>query len=131
MGYIFPCRQHRSVFIQIYVADSVSQMYNVIESITVVQGHSRLLISGKCVCAFLLVINSNHGPNLHHFGDTMYATSRHRASIATFIDKLSSKPRYESFFLYLNLFPSLSGKIRDIGLSVSEDFVILSCVALT
>ena len=39
-----------------------------------IQGHPRSLIFGtnrKCVYDFILVINSNLGPILHRFGDTV------------------------------------------------------------
>ena len=57
----------------------------------------------KGVCDFLLVTNSNFGPVLHRFWDT------------------------ETYWLEI----ANSAKTRVLGLSVGEDFVILTCVVLT
>jgi len=66
------CWYYESIFIHIFVMGSVKHVF-LKQSATVRNGHPRWLIwhQSKGACDFLLVINSNLGPILHPFWDTV------------------------------------------------------------
>jgi len=60
-------------FVQWAAKDASFMRQSAFWSFKVIQGHPRSMIlvsNRKCVCDFLLVINSNFGLILHHFRDT-------------------------------------------------------------
>ena len=70
--YVYARNMH---LIVIFVVDSEKHMYDATELIMAVQDHPRSLIlvsiknTSYAVCNFVLPINSNHDPILHHLGD--------------------------------------------------------------
>jgi len=65
-------RQHGSIFIRIFVVGSERRMFCANEVRNGRSRSSKVIDFGtnrKCVCNFLLVINSNAGPILPRFGD--------------------------------------------------------------
>ena len=79
----------------------------------------------KCVCDFLLVINSNFGPILRRFWDT----ATYWLKIANFPHSHLTSSLGVNSLEFLNEF--FIPKTRVLGLSVGEDFVILACVVFT
>jgi len=90
-------------------------------------GSSKVIDFGtnrKGVCDFLLVINSNFGPILHRFCDTVTENCEFFLPHSHLTPSLEVNP-----FKFLD--ELFIAKRRVLGLSIGEDFVILACTVLT
>ena len=122
-----------SIFIQICAAGSKRRIFSAPESNRVRFGRSRSSkvddfgTTRKGVCDFLLVGHCDYGPILHRFGDT----ATYWLKIAYFsYPSLIRRPRSPCSLWNFAVKSSVL-ETRVVGLSSSEDPMIVACVVLT
>jgi len=91
------------------------------------QPRSLILVPIECVCDFQLVINSNHGPILHRFGDTVANRSKIASLYPTLIIRHRSWWPLWNFFMN-RIFPQ---KTRTFGLFDGEEIMTPALFVLT